>query len=266
MIKKLVTMFVVLLWYGAAFAAHPLITDDTGSQGGGKFLIEMNSEFTHDRETENDVIIKETGGEVATILSYGVTDDIDIVLGLPYQWKKIREDGEVTSDVNGFSDMSFELKWRCFEKEGLSFAMKPGITFPTGNENKGLGNGRTSYDLVFITTKEIDPWVFHLNLGYTYNEYKLQEDKDANRNDIWHASLASEVEVVKDLKLVANIGMERNPDRTSNTHPVFILGGIIYSVSENFDADFGVKGGLNKPEADYSILAGIAVRFSGGGK
>jgi hypothetical protein len=266
MFKKTIVTVVVLLWSGLAFAAHPLITDDTGIQGKGRIQIEINSEFTNDKETEERVTTKETGSEVATILSYGVTDDIDIVLGLPYQWKKIREDGEVTSDVNGFSDMSFEVKWRFFEKEGLSFAMKPGITFPTGNENKGLGNGRASYGLVFITTKEIEPWAFHLNLGYTHNEYELQEDKDANRKGIWHASLASEVEVVKDLKLVANIGMGRNPDRTSNTHPSFILGGIIYSVSENFDVDFGVKGGLNKPETDYSILAGIAVRFSGGGK
>ena len=114
---------------------------------------------------------------------------------------------------------------------------------------------------MFITTKEIGPWAFHLNLGYKHDEYELQEDKDANRKGIWYASLASEVEVVKDLKLVANIGTERNPDRTSNTHPAFILGGIIYSISENFDIDLGIKGGLNKPETDLTILVGSALRF-----
>jgi hypothetical protein len=50
-------------------------------------------------------------------------------------------------------------------------------------------------------------------------------------------------------------------DRHVNTHPAFVLGGLIYSVSENLDVDFGVKGGLNKPEADYSVLAGLAWRF-----
>ena len=266
MFKNIFAMFAVLLWCGHAFGAHPLITDDSGTQGKGKFQLEVNSQFYYDKETEEGVTTKETGGEVATALSYGITEDIDIVLGLPYQWKKIKEDRESTSDVNGFSDMSFELKWRFFEKEGLSFAMKPGITLPTGNENKGLGNGRASYGLVFITTKEIEPWAFHLNLGYTHNEYKLQEDKDANRKGIWHASLASEVELLKDLKLVANIGMERNPNKVSNTHPSFILGGLIYSISENFGLDLGVKGGLNKPETDLAFLAGIAIRFSGGEK
>ena len=42
---------------------------------------------------------------------------------------------------------------------------------------------------------------------------------------------------------------------------MLILGGLIYSVSENFDLDFGVKFGLNKPETDFAILAGIALRF-----
>jgi hypothetical protein len=58
-----------------------------------------------------------------------------------------------------------------------------------------------------------EPWAFHVNVGYMRNEYKLQADEDANRKDIWHVSIASQVKVVKDLSLVANLGMERNPDR-----------------------------------------------------
>jgi len=261
MIKKVFTMIVIVLWYGAAFAAHPLITDDTGSQGKGELLIELNSEFTHDKETEDDVIIKETGGEAATIMSYGIADSADVVIGLPYQWSRAKEDGDIISDEEGISDMSLEVKWRFFEGDGLSLAVKPGITLPTGDEEKGLGNGRTSYGFTLITTREIEPWAFHLNLTYTRNEYKLKEDKEANKKDIWHVSLAAEAEVAKNLRLVANVGMERNADKESNTHPAFALGGLIYSLSEDFDIDAGVKAGLNKPETDYTLLAGIARRF-----
>lgn len=69
------------------------------------------------------------------------------------------------------------------------------------------------------------------------------------------------METIKDLKIVANIGMERNPVKSSNTHPAFILGGVIYSITENLDIDLGVKRGLNSPETDYSILAGIILGF-----
>jgi hypothetical protein len=239
-----------------SYAAHPLITDDTGTQGKGKAQIEINSEFSRDKEKEDGVTVKERGGELATIISYGITDNADIVLGIPYQWFRIKEDGDTVEKEDGLSDMSLELKWRFFEKEGLSLALKPGITIPTGDEDKGLGTGRVTYSLFFITTKEIEPWAFHLNLGYIRNENKVDE-----RKDLWHLSLASEVEVIKDLKAVANIGIERNPDKSSNTHPAFILGGLIYSINENIDIDFGIKGGLNKPETDLTYLAGIAWKF-----
>ena len=249
-------LFFVVGLAATSHAAHPLITDDAGTQGKGKFQLEVNGEFNYDKETEEEVTTKETGGEVAPILSYGIADNLDIVLGVPYQWFRVKEDGDVTDKEDGISDMSLELKWRFYEKDGLSLALKPGITLPTGDDEKGLGTGRETYSLYFITTKEIEPWAFHLNLGYVRNENKSDE-----REDIWHASLAGEVEVVKNLKVVADIGAERNPDKASDTHPAFIVGGLIYSLSESFDIDFGVKGGLNKTEADYSILTGITMRF-----
>ena len=42
--------------------------------------------------------------------------------------------------------------------------------------------------------------------------YELDADPDANRNDIWNASLAAEYQLAESWKLVANIGAERNPD------------------------------------------------------
>lgn len=203
---KLFLVFALVLFaihfslFTVSHAAHPLVTDDTGTQGKGKFQIEVNSEFTFDKETADGVTTKETGGEVATILSYGITDNTDVVLGLPYQWFKVREDGDVVKKEDGISDMSLEMKWRFYEHEGLSLALKPGITLPTGDEDKGLGTGRMTYGMFFITTKEIEPWAFHINLGYTRNENKADE-----RKDIWHASLAGELEVVKDIKVVANV-------------------------------------------------------------
>lgn len=262
MLKRILTMVIVFFWSGLVFAAHPLITDDTGTQGRGKFQLEVNSGFNYDKERTYDedaeewITEKQTGVEIATILSYGITDNIDIVLGIPYQWFKVKENGEVASKENGISDISLELKWRFFEKDGLSFALKPGITLPTGDEKKGLGTGKVTGGMFFITTKEMKPWSFHLNLGYIRNEKKVDE-----RKDIWHASIAGELEVIKNLKAVSNIGIERNSDKTSSRHPAFILGGVIYSISENFDIDLGIKKGLNKPETDYAILVGIALRF-----
>ncbi len=252
MFKKTILMAVVLLYSGLAFAAHPLITDDTGTQGKGNFQIEFNSEFTTDKETEGGVEIKERGGETALVISYGITDSMDIVLGAPYQWTMVKEDGIITSDEEGISDASLELKWRFYERDGLGLALKPGITLPTGDEDKGLGLGRISYGVTFILTKEIDTLTIHGNLSYAH-----EEDDTGGNHDMWHASIAGEMAIIKNLKAVANIGIESDSEDT----PAFILGGIIYSISDNLDVDLGIKAGLNKPETDITLLAGMAVRF-----
>lgn len=110
--------------------------------------------------------------------------------------------------------------------------------------------------MFLIGTKEFEPVAIHVNAGYIRNENNADEQKD-----IWHASVAAEVEVIKDLKLLANIGMEKNPDPASENHPAFVLGGVSYDVSEKITVDAGVKYGLTFSETDWTCLAGITVRI-----
>jgi hypothetical protein len=245
------TIGLVILFALPVNAAIPLITDDTGTQGKGKFQLELFSEYSDDREAR----ITSTTTDLSATLTYGLIDPVDIVLNIPYEfWSEDDSESEVKED--GIGDVAIETKWRFYEKEGLSFALKPGFTLPTGDEEKGLGTGKVTYYLYFITSKEMDPWAFHVNLAYIRNENENDE-----RTDLWHASLASTVEVVKDLSVVGDIGAESNPDRSSDTPPAYVLGGIIYAMKENFDVGLGVKGGLTKPEPDISVRGGITWRF-----
>jgi len=178
-----------------------------------------------------------------------------VVVGVPYVWSEVSEGGEKVSD-QGIGDVSIDIKWKFLEKDGLALALKPGITLPTGDEDEGLGAGKLSYSAFVIASKEIDPLVFHLNVGYLRNESDFDE-----RRDLWHVSLATEYAFAESWRLVTNIGQERNTNKESDVNPAFILGGAICSITEDFDLDFGVKAGLNDAEADYALLAGIALRF-----
>jgi hypothetical protein len=259
--KLLLTGTALLLTVGTAFAAHPLITDDTGTQGHRKFQLEVNGEYGRDRESLDGIDTSETSAGLETVLSGGLTDTMDLVVAVPWVWSRVKEGGVVTSDVNGPGDLALELKWRFLEYKGFSLAVKPGMTFPTGNEKRGLGNGKVSYGATMIASQKLEPITLHLNLAYTHNEFKLDLDKESSRRDIWHASLAATCEVLEDLQLVANVGMESNGDRGSHTWPAFVLGGAIYSLTENLDLDLGIKGGLNKQEPDLALMAGVAWRF-----
>jgi len=229
---------------GNSYAAHPLISDDTGTTGTGKFNLEMNVEYANDNGDSET--------QLAATLSAGIRENIDLVATLPYLFTRIDE-GSETLKEDGLSDISLEVKWRFYEKDGLSFAIKPGIILPTGDEDKGLGDRKAAYSLHFLTSKELDPVTLHLDLGYIKNRKELR--------DFWHYSLAAEYAVSKPLTLVVNIGGETNPDRESNVHPLFLIGGLIYKINENLSIDFGLKTGLNRAEADYTVLAGIILDF-----
>jgi Putative MetA-pathway of phenol degradation len=251
-------MLSVLLFQPAAsWAAHPLITDDAGTQGKGKFQLEVNGQYDTDRQNDNGVSVETTGGQVATALTYGIIDSVDLALGIPYQWIKVKDDGFTSSNVNGISDTTLEVKWRFFEKDDLSIAIKPGVSFPTGDEDKGLGTGKTGYHVFLIGSKEAAPWAFHANLGYIRNETMVTDEE----KNLWHVSLATTYEIVKDLKFVGNVGMEQNTDKAADNDPAFLIVGGMYSVNENIDIDGGVKYGLTSSETNRSLLAGATFRF-----
>lgn len=218
MSRSVSTMVMVLLWPCMVFAAHPLITDDAGTQGKGKFQLEVNGQYDSDRETANGASVKTTGGQAAIALTYGIIDSVDLAAGLLYQGIREKDAGVLVSNERGISDATLDIKWRFFERDGFSFAVKPGASFPTGDEDKGLGAEKTGYHVFLIGTTEAAPWAFHANLGYVRNESKFDENKN-----LWHASLAATYEVVENLKLVGNIGSESNPEKNLTVIPRFSL-------------------------------------------
>jgi len=58
---------------------HPLITDDTGTQGKGKFQLELNGQYDWDKDDSEDVSVRSTGGQAAATLSYGIAENVDLV-------------------------------------------------------------------------------------------------------------------------------------------------------------------------------------------
>lgn len=252
-----VLVFLVVLFVpDTLWSAHPLITDDTGTQGKAGFQIEINGQYDTDKETETGVSVKSTGWQIGTTLSYGLVDNADIVLNLLYLSMLERDNGTVVVDEKGLSDISLELKWRFYESGDLSMAVKPGAILPIGDEDRGLGAGKTGYHLFLIGTREAAPWAFHANLGYIRNENDLGENEN-----IWHASLATMYEPNPNINLVGNIGVERNPEVGGVDNPAFLIIGAIYSISQALDVSGGVKAGLSSSETDMSVMAGLAYRF-----
>ncbi len=256
MFNKYSLTLLALFFSVPVYAAAPLITDDTGTQGKGKYQIEL--------DYAAGVTTTDTGQELSTTLSRGIVDNVDVVVGLPYNWNPFTEEGRPIAIQQGIGDMAVDIKWRFLDnskENGLSLALKPGVTLPTGNAKRGLGNGEISEGVMLIATEEWQHGAFHCNIGYTNTAYSLEENTEALRKGLWHASLGTEVNMMKNLRTVADIGVDTNTVKASTTHPVYIIGGVIYSVNEHLDLDIGFKGGLNNTAPQATFLAGMTTKF-----
>jgi hypothetical protein len=261
--KSVLLASALMLCSTPLFATMPLVTEDTGTQGTGHGQIEIGVESASDNDDAGGVSYKKTGSSVSTTLSYGLTDNIDLVAAMPWEWNTEKADGLKVADENGVGDVALQIKWRFYNNAdaGFSLALKPGLTLPTGNDNKGFGTGKVSGGATLVATHKAKLTSMHFNIGYNRNEYRLEAASDTSNKDIWRASMAAELNVTEKLRAVGDLGIETNPNKGSKTNPAYILGGLIYGVSDNTDLDLGIKGGLNDAETGLALLAGATMRF-----
>ena len=240
---------------GTGFAAHPLLTDDTGTQGAGEFQLETTGTWITDREQEGGEEAREISSFAALVFTAGIAETLDLMVDVLYVWTETEKAGQITRD-DGFFDSAVSAKWRFYDMRKLSLAIKPGILLPTGDEDKGLGTGHWGYTTFLIATLEAEPWAFDANLGYVYHENRTNE-----RVNLWFGSLASRFTVAEGWRIVGEIGATRNADPADSSHPAFAQIGLIYSPSDDLDLSAGFLAGLNHAEIDQSLRAGVTVRF-----
>lgn len=230
----------------AAHALHPLITEDTGTVGAGVAQIELAA--THEKDRDGNTVTRLWAPTLT--LTCGVAEAVDLFVFQP--WLRIHTESPGDSaTVAGWSDPALGFKWRFYEQAGLSMAIKPALQFPLGDATRGLGKGRTGYTLPFVVTRQWEGFAFHTHLAVSGNPNTVGE-----REHLWHGSLAIENPLNDRLKWVLDLGVDRNPDPTRNLHPAYLLGGVVYSLSQ-MELSAGFKGKLNSAAPDQAFLFGL---------
>lgn len=253
----------------AGHAAHPYITDDTGTQGARNWQVELQGEHNrHDRSADpGDGTVRQVRRITVfnPVLTYGILDNLDVALGLNRVRESIREDGAIVQSANGMSDSTVELKWRPYEAGGLSLGLKPGVVLPTGDENRGLGSGKLSWGVNSMLTYETKPWVWLVNVAYSENRFKRPEDANANHRHLWRLSVGIAYYLHDQVRLVGEGGVRTNPARDDPFLPGrngnFAMLGLIYSPSEKIDFDIGIRRSASRAELDMAILLGATLRW-----
>ena len=222
--RPLLALLVVLT--GAARASHPLITEDTGVLGEARWQIELHGERVRDSGAYATAM--------AAALSYGFARTADLQLEQPYT-----HSGETRR-----ADAVLSLKWRFYERDGLSMVLKP-----------DLEEGRR--------------WGLNLVAGYARGRVELlahagylrNRNAPGERESLRHASIAAVVAATGKLKLALDLGRDTSPDRASGAALREAVFGLMYAPSEDVDLGLGLKKGLSDPADDRALLAGVKLRF-----
>ncbi|HEY2967009.1 MAG TPA: transporter, partial [Casimicrobiaceae bacterium] len=229
-------------------AAHPLLTEDTGTQGAGKFELELGNTWTRD------------GGdrayEFGPQLSYGILPNLDGILRP--SWNALRTAGDAAATTaRGAGDTAIDVKWRFYEAGAVSVATRAGVDAPTGNAARGLGAGKATYHVLAAVSVDAAPLALHANLGYT----RARADA-INRRNLFHASTAAVMTIDSGWQLLLyDIGVDTNPKRAGSTTAGVVRIGAVYTVRQGCDVDFGYQARLNHTAPARVVLAGLTVRW-----
>lgn len=223
-----------------AFAAHPLQTEDTGTQGTGNV------------EIENGLSWARTGG--ARVLSYqpqfsyGLTPAFDLIV----QPSWLRQ-----PDARGWGDTNVDVKWRFHGAGPWSLGLRAGVDLPTGKARLGLPHGTAGAHGLLVATYDEAPMTLHFNVGMDHNPASA-----GGRRHVGRVSAAVMWAASERLIWTLDAGASADPDPNRRAWPATLLGGFIYTLTPGLDADVGYQLTTGARPSTRQWLAGLTYRFA----
>jgi len=226
-----------------ARAGHPMLTEDTGTQGTGNAELELGFSWASDAGNRYFLFQPQ--------LSYGATPTLDLIV----QPSWLDTDVTDTPTVHGYGDTNLDFKWRFFGRDPYSLAIRAGATVATSTNDLGLPAGKTAEHALLVGTYDATPLTIDANLGYARNP-----DLPEHRTDIFHVSAAALYAATDRMNLVLDLAWDSNPDATRSSPLAVGLVGAIYTCRPGLDVDIGYRSHLNSAAIDRQWLLGVTFR------
>jgi hypothetical protein len=177
-------------------------------------------------------------------VEYGITDRLQVSTSIP--WVSIHYEGE--SD-DGAGDLSSELFYNLIptsEPVALSFAA--GITLPTGNEDRGFGEGEEQLELTMIMAGRAADVQWQFNLGGEWTD-----DESELVYSVAVLPMQSHATIVLTLELS---GAE-----TDEGSELYATPGLHWRPAENAGLGFGVPIGLSSDAQHRRVMMYYTIEF-----
>jgi hypothetical protein len=229
----------------AVFAAHPLQTEDTGTQGAAN--VEIENGLSRARVDSTTLTTYQPQ------VSVGLATTVDAIVQPSVVW--LHAPGQ--SSVSGLGDTNIDGKWRFHGSDPWSFAIRAGVLAPTSQRRLGLPHDDVSEHALLVATWDDTPTTVHANLGLT----RVPRAPGA-RATVAHVSAAVMQQIDERLVLTADGELDQDPDPSRRTWPGSLLGGVIWTARPGLDLDIGWQRSVSAQPGNRQWMAGLTYRFS----
>jgi hypothetical protein len=255
--KTIVTGLMVV---GAtAFAGRPLAVDDADPADARQGEIEAGVAYVKSPDCEH--------WDFPLGMAFGLGHGAELGIGFGGQFEErldiLAESGdEDCSRESGVGDLNVSAKWQFIGESAWCprQALAPTVKFPTADENKGLGNGETDYDLTWIASKSLGERIgAHVNAGYSW----IGEPEGESVGNVLHYGVAVDAMVASSVQWVVEVYAEKEL-RSGADSTVLCNTGIRWNPVETLTVDVAGGSGLSDDGPDYFVTAGATWAFGFG--
>ena len=229
----------------AAFAAHPLQTEDTGTQGAAN--VEIENGLSRARLAATTLTVYQPQ------VSVGLATTVDAIVQPSAVWRQ----APGLPERSGLGDTNIDAKWRFWGSDPWSFAIRAGVLAPTAQRGLGLPHGEPSEHALLVATWDGTPTTVHANLGLT----RVPRAPGA-RATVAHLSAAVMQQAGERLVLAADTEIDQDPDPARRAWPGSLLAGAIWTARPGLDLDVGWQRSFSAQPVVRQWMAGLTWRFA----
>ena len=204
---------------------------------------------------------------------YGLMDDVQLELRVPYRYQRDRisvgTTSESTRHMQGLGDIEAGIQYQFAHEEGAMPDLIAGFSVKsrTGKEpygrDIGIGTGHWAAKTSLVAVKSSDPAIVYGGLGYTYN-FKRDDIPDygtikpGNSYDYRiGAAFALNYQFALSLQLEQIISEKMRMNQSSVpgslTNVVNFKYGVTWAMSENFSCEITAANGLTEDAPNFSL-------------
>ncbi|MEA3029094.1 MAG: hypothetical protein QOG13_419 [Sphingomonadales bacterium] len=192
------------------------------------------------------------------LVRYGITDRLEAQIGWTAYGHVRTRDGNAVEQAGGTGDVFVALRQNLHNPDGagLSVAIMPYATLPTGS--RGIGAGDWGAGMLVPVSYAL-PHGFAL--GLTAEADAAVDADGAGRHFAFGAVIGLDVPVSDAIGATVELSARRDRDPAGASTELLAGASAGWTANDNLQLDIGANAGLNRGSPDLELYVGVARRF-----